>query len=271
MLYDEIPKDVVTHFSTMLKDCFPPPDQHHASRLGCDGKTSATVYGGVKPAFIAIFNWMLKSCEGTGLSRIDFVNFAKYARIFEAATILGVSIVRNDMLTRMNRMADKQIRIDDVKIIYGSFAKESVPRQIVIRSIGDAVFDRRIIGWQPYKDFRMECYDYDDDIYEYVQAKRNAVARAEKAERLEAQRRKGKSEARQNGTNKHRDSKKPYTSESGTPEEQVVIKKVSAIVSRKGKKGQPSYAKIPLEQFGVKSDDYMGSNSWKRKEARRQA
>lgn len=246
----------------MLRACFPSPSQQHASRLGSDGETVATVYGGAKPAFITIFEWMLKSCEGTGLSRIEFVNFAKYAHIFEAATILGTSIVRNDMLTRMNRMADKQIRIDDVKAIYKDFAKGSVPRQIVIRSIGDAVFDRRIIDWKPYKNFRIECHAYDDDIYEYVQTKRSAVARAEKAERLNTQKSKGMHASQRHGKDKPWHSEE---SESSTAEEQVVVKKISVVVSRKGKNGRPSYAKVPLEKFGL-SEDYTGSSSWTQKQ-----
>ncbi|KAK2743638.1 hypothetical protein FQN57_004747 [Myotisia sp. PD_48] len=176
VLYPKIPKGLVVYFSPMLRDRFPNRGVHHVNTRGCDGRTMATIYGGLREAHIIVLDCMLRSCNGKGFAKIEYLNFGKYARIFDAAVVLGVQRIQNDMLARMNKMASTQIRIDDVKIIYGAYPKDSIQRQIVIRSIGDAVFDRWLRGWAHYKEFRIESREYDEDIYEYVQNKKRAIA-----------------------------------------------------------------------------------------------
>ncbi|KAF3491579.1 uncharacterized protein GIQ15_01096 [Arthroderma uncinatum] len=256
VLFDAIPKNMVTYFSAVLKDCFPSKDTGHANRPGCDGKEIATVYGGLKQAFIIVFDWMVKSCEGRGLIWIERMNYTKYARIFEAAKLLDVELVYNDMLARMNKMANTQIRVEEVRKIYQSFPKNSEPRQIVIRSIGDAVFDRRLRAWALYKEFKIECREYDDDIYEYVQSKHRVIAEERKQRQV-----RNRGNMRRAGQSQPQQDKEVENTPDPKAEDQVVTKKVTGVVSRKGKGGHPSYVKITLDKFGVDNADYR-SHQW---------
>ncbi|KAK2867878.1 hypothetical protein FQN49_003381 [Arthroderma sp. PD_2] len=252
VLFNAIPKNLIGYFSPVLKDYFPAIGTSHVNRQGCDGAKVATLYGGLKQAFIIIFNWMIKSCEGRGLAWIERMNYTKYARIFEAAKMLCVEPVRSDMLARMNKMANTQIRVEEVRLIYQFFPKHSEPRQIVIRSIGDAVFGRRLRAWALYKEFKIECREYDNDIYEYVEAKRRAIAEEEKKQRQIENRGRGKRTG-QGQWQHNQEAEKVVDSKTGN---QVVTKKVAGVVSRKAKGGQPSYVKITLDKFGVDNADY---------------
>ncbi|EGD84085.1 hypothetical protein H112_07772 [Trichophyton rubrum D6] len=251
-LLNAIPRNMVAYFSPVLKDCFPAAGVAHANRRGCDGEKIATIYGSLKPAFKIIFNWMMKSCEGQGLVWIERMNYTKYARVFEAAKILSVDLVCEDMLNRMNKMANTQIRVDDVRLIYNFFPKDSEPRQIVIRSIGDAVFERRLRGWAQYKEFKIQCRDYDYDIYEYVEKKRRAVAKEERKLRQLEKKGKGGPAGRMSLP---QDWEAEATKDQET-EDTVTIKRVTGVVSRKGKRGKPTYVSVTLDKFGVDNADY---------------
>ncbi|KAM5430721.1 hypothetical protein McanMca71_005202 [Microsporum canis] len=252
VLFNAIPKNMIAYFSPVLKDCFPAIGVARVNRQGCDGEKVATLYGGLKQAFIIIFNWMTKSCEGQGLAWIERMNYTKYARVFEAAKLLCVELVSEDMLTRMNKMANTQIRIEDVRLIYQFFPKHSEPRQIVIRSIGDAVFDRRLRAWALYKEFKIDCREYDYDIYEYVEKKRHAVAEKEQRQRLLE----NQGKRRRPRKSKLQQTKEADDTTDENTANQVVATKVTGVVSRKGKGGQPTYVSVTLDKFGVDNADY---------------
>ncbi|KLJ12385.1 hypothetical protein EMPG_12581 [Blastomyces silverae] len=176
-IYDTYPMWLATHFSDYIKDCFPAKHEPTVARKGSNGTDTVTIYGGVAQAHLVVFRWMLACCKGArnGYARIDRLPFAKYTRILEAAEILDVYPVQNDMWARMNRMADKQIYIDDVRMVYASFPKSTPVRMLVIRSIGDALFERRLRNFGAYKAFKAECAEYEADIYEYLGERRREV------------------------------------------------------------------------------------------------
>ncbi|KAI2082711.1 hypothetical protein LOZ36_005828 [Ophidiomyces ophidiicola] len=245
VIFNAIPKAVVTQFSSFLGDCFPSCDKVHVSRKGCDGKTYTTIFGGVKPAFVCIFQWMLSSCKNQTFQNIDRFEFAKYARLYEAAVLLGISRIENEMVFRMELLAKGQVPIQDVKIIYANFPKECLPRQIVIRSIGDALFERRLRRCALYKDFKLQCAEYDKDIYGYIQEKKAAIREEEMA--------------------KKRGGKKKQNSNEGKPGEdcgeapQIIIKRVQAVTARKDHGGKPTYFRIGLEEFGISNQEYTAA------------
>ncbi|PGG96113.1 hypothetical protein GX51_07978 [Blastomyces parvus] len=173
-IYDTYPLWLATHFSDYMRDCFPAKHEPSVARKGCNGTDTVIVYGGVAQAHLVIFRWMLACCKGprSGRTKIDRLPFAKYARILEAAEILDVYPVQDDMWTRMNRMADKQIYIDDVRMVYANFPKSASVRMLVIRSIGDALFERRLRNFRAYKEFKAECAEYEADIYAYLRERR---------------------------------------------------------------------------------------------------
>ncbi|EFQ98115.1 hypothetical protein MGYG_01153 [Nannizzia gypsea CBS 118893] len=252
VLLNVIPRNLIAYFSPVLKDCFPTANIAHVNRRGCDRRTIATIYGSLKPAFIIIFSWMMKSCEGQGLVWIERMNYTKYARVFEAAKILSVDLVCEDMLNRMNKMANTQIHVDDVMLIYHFFPKESEPRQIVIRSIGDAVFERRLRGWAQYKEFKIQCRDYDYDIYEYVERKRRDAAKEKRKQRQFE----NKSKRRLAGKNQLPQAWEAEDTKDQQASDKVTAKKVTGVVSRKGKGGKPTYVSVTLDKFGVDNTDY---------------
>ncbi|KAL1955189.1 hypothetical protein VTO42DRAFT_8954 [Malbranchea cinnamomea] len=225
-----------------MKDCFPAKNILHVSRRGCDGMTTVTVSGSVKYAYVALFQWMVNSCQMNGRARIEFLSFSKYARLYEAAEALQVNFVRNEMLARMNRIADGQVPCEDVRMVYANYPKDHVIRQIVIRSIGDAILNRSLRRWALYLDLRVENIAYDNDIYEYVEAKRS-----EWREQHELERNKRKKNRRTRKDNNSQDAR-------GAEQHQatVVEKQVAAPLARKGRGGKPSYYKIGLKDFGVK-------------------
>ncbi|EGE79901.1 hypothetical protein, variant [Blastomyces dermatitidis ATCC 18188] len=176
-IYDTYPLWLATHFSYYIKDCFPAKHEPTVARKGCNGTNAVTIYGGVAQAHLVVFRWMLACCKGArhGYAKIDRLPFAKYTRILEAAEILDVYAVQDDMWVRMNRMADKQIYIDDVRMVYANFPKSAPVRMLVIRSIGDALFERRLRNFGAYKAFKAECAEYEADIYEYLLERRREV------------------------------------------------------------------------------------------------
>lgn len=250
-----MPKAVLNHFSSLLDDCFPSPDNLHVNRNGCDGEAYATVYGGVRPAFGVIFQWMFSSCQNQRIERIDRLDFAQYARLHEAAEYLDIPWVVNEMVNRMNKMSKSQIPIKCIRIIYANFPKESLPRQVVIRSIGNAVFERRLRRWDLYKEFKLECIEYDNDIYEYVEEKKRAAREAEMAERNQRDRRlrgnHGKHKQEYNKENKEEN----WSSDLGVESPRVVTKKLQGVVARKGRGAKPTYVRLGLDDFGI--SDYQ--------------
>ncbi|EAS32747.1 uncharacterized protein CIMG_03771 [Coccidioides immitis RS] len=244
VICNAMPKAVVKHFSPFLDDCFPPADKLHVRRKGCDGATHVTICGGVKAAFIYIFQWMLASCRGTGLQRIERLEFAQYARLHEAATLLGIPRIQQEMATRMDKMSKSQVPIKDVRIIYENFPRDALARQIVIRSIGDAIFERRLRRWDLYKDFKLECIEYDDDIYSYIEGKKRAIREAEMLENRRQERRRRK-----------KGGSKEYQPVAREPP-QVVNKTVQGVVTRKGRGAQPTYVRVGLEDLGVSNQQF---------------
>ncbi|EEP82644.1 predicted protein [Uncinocarpus reesii 1704] len=243
-----MPKAVLTHFSPYLEDCLPPTDKQNVNRKGCDGATYVTIYGGVKAAYILICQWMLASCKNQSIQRIERLGFAQYARLHEAATLLDIPRIKNDMVNRMDKMSKSQIPVQDVRVIYANFPKDSLPRQIVIRSIGDAVFERRLRRWDLYKEFKLECVEYDNDIYDYTEQRRQAIQDAELANKKGQKARRRKSGEHTKGSN---DKVEEPT--------QVVTKTVKGVVARKGRGAQPTYVRIGLNDFGVSNQHYAGN------------
>src|SRR5947207_2615973 len=105
VICESFPKNLAIHFSGLFRDSLPPSNQAHVNRKGCDGDKTVTIVGGLKQAFSMIFKWMLNSCEGKGIARIELLAFAKYVRILEAAEILDTEAVRLEMWHRLSRIA----------------------------------------------------------------------------------------------------------------------------------------------------------------------
>ena len=237
-----IPKSLAMYFSPVIKDCFPSRHTQHVSRDGCDGQTKVTVSGVVKPAYTMLLEWMLSSGKEDGRSRVPRLPFAKYARLYEVAELLQVHYVRDEMLYRMNRIAVGQVPADDVRMVYAAYPKNHFVRQIVIRSIGDAVLSRTLRHWALYLDIRTDIPAYDYDISEYTTAKKLGWKRQQ--EELE-----GKSR-------KNRRPRKNWGFQGVQPEnweyswEEVPAKSVAAI-ARKGKGARSTYYKLAAIDFGV--------------------
>jgi hypothetical protein len=232
-----IQKNVAAYFSPTLKDCFPRPGQPHVNRLGCNGATTVTVSGSVKAAYMLIFQWMLNSCEADKRLKFDKLTFSKYARIYQAAEYLGIDAVQKDMLFRMNKIAAGQVPCEDARMIYAAHPKGSMFREIVVRSIGNAILSRTLRRWPLYIDLRVGCADYDLEVTAYVEARKRELRKAQNAE---VAGKKGKKDGRARGV-----ENAEYLG--GT----VVEKQVSAPLTRKGKGAHPSYYKVELHDFGV--------------------
>ncbi|KAK2782644.1 hypothetical protein FQN53_009660 [Emmonsiellopsis sp. PD_33] len=273
-LFTAFPKRVAAHFSTYIADSFPAPGQPHVPRLGCNGTNTVTIYGALPPALFRIFNWMLASCAGRGLERIEFLPFAKYVRLLEAAEILGVEYVRADMWRRMSRMAAKQVAIEDVRMVYLNFPKEAPVRQLVIRSIGDAVLERRLRNFGAYKVFKRECVEYEEDVFEYVRGKRREAFEKELREKgkLSAAA-KAKAKAGGSGVKGPQGNAVRSQGERSIPTgpgagvktttdaDGVTTKTISAVVTRKGQRGRPSYAQVPLRELGISNARFSGRDA----------
>ncbi|KAK2805277.1 hypothetical protein FQN50_006303 [Emmonsiellopsis sp. PD_5] len=275
-LFTAFPKRVAAHFSPYIADSFPAPGQPHVPREGCNGTNTVTIYGALPPALIRIFNWMLASCAGRGLERIEFLPFAKYVRLLEAAEILGVEYVRADMWRRMIRMAAKQVAIEDVRMVYLNFPKEAPVRQLVIRSIGDAVMERRLRNFGAYKVFKKECGEYEEDVFEYVRGKRREAFEKEMREKgrlAAAAKAKAKGKDGGIGGKGHQGNTGRYQAERSVPTgpgagvgtstdaDGVTTKTISAVVTRKGQRGRPSYAQVPLRDLGISSARFSGRDA----------
>ncbi|KAK2739140.1 hypothetical protein FQN55_009545 [Onygenales sp. PD_40] len=252
-LFTAFPKRVAAHFSTYIADSFPAPGQPHVPRLGCNGTNTVTIYGALPPALFRIFNWMLASCAGRGLERIEFLPFAKYVRLLEAAEILGVEYVRADMWRRMTRMAAKQVAIEDVRMVYLNFPKEAPIRQLVIRSIGDAVLERRLRNFGAYKAFKRECVEYEEDVFDAA-AKAKAKAGGSGAKGPQG-----------NAVISQGEQSVPTGPGAGvkttTDADGVTTKTISAVVTRKGQRGRPSYAQVPLRELGISNARFSGRDA----------
>ncbi|KMU79701.1 hypothetical protein CISG_02119 [Coccidioides immitis RMSCC 3703] len=148
------------------------------------------------------------------------------------------------MATRMDKMSKSQVPIKDVRIIYENFPRDALARQIVIRSIGDAIFERRLRRWDLYKDFKLECIEYDDDIYSYIEGKKRAIREAEMLENRRQERRRRK-----------KGGSKEYQPVAREPP-QVVNKTVQGVVTRKGRGAQPTYVRVGLEDLGVSNQQF---------------
>lgn len=262
-------------------DCFPDEHEAHVPRKGCNGTDTVTIYGGVKHAHLVVFRWMLACCKDTGVAKIDWLPFAKYIRILEAAEILHVEPVQDDMWGRMHRIAQKQVHVDDVRMVYLNYHKSSPVRQLVIRSIGDAVFERRLRNFGAYKVFKGECAEYEADIYEYLRGKRRGVyeeqQRAARAAALAA--RKANKADRKLSAKIGGDGGRQTPGQTGAKvtaavvaavpgredgvvdpvaSGQVVSKTISAVVTRKAQGGRPGYAKVQLRDLGVSNTQFTG-------------
>ncbi|WEW55215.1 hypothetical protein PRK78_000644 [Emydomyces testavorans] len=248
VIYEAIPKAVVKHFSSVLDDCFPSEGKHHVHRMGCDGKTSVIIYGGLMVAYAFIVQWMISCCQCKYVKRINRLDFVQYARIHEAAMALGVPVIQKEMSYRMDKMSNGQIPIEDVKIIYANFPKNSLPRQAVIRSIGQAILERRLRRWNLYKEFKLECIEYDNDIYDYVEERK----RADREAGMAAEKDRNKNQSKKNGVEYNKES-----NDMVKEAPQVVTKTVQGVVARKGRKGQPTYVRVGLGDFGVSSQQFV--------------
>jgi hypothetical protein len=235
-----IPKNVVAYFSPTVKDCFPRLGHPHVHRLGCDGATTVTVSGSVKAAYMLIFQWMVNSCEADKRLPFDHLPFSKYARVYQAAEYLGMDAVQKDMLYRMNKIAEGQVPCEDARTVYAAHPKGSMFREIVVRSIGNAILIRNLRRWKLYIDLRVECADYDLEVTAYVEEKKRELRNAQKAEMAGRKGKKGKKNNRAHGVENAEHL-------GGT----VVEKQVSAPLARKGKGAHPSYYKVELHDFGV--------------------
>ncbi|PGH18138.1 hypothetical protein AJ79_00767 [Helicocarpus griseus UAMH5409] len=260
-IYHTFPKRVAIHFSRYIRDCFPSFSRPYVSRKGCNGTDTVTIYGGVAAAHLEIFRWMLASCDGREISRVEYLPFSKYVRIHEAAEILGVNSVKNNMWNRMNHMAAKQVPIDDVRMVYMNYAKSTPVRQLVICSIGEALYERRLRNFQAYKEFKEQCQEYDEDIHEYLSAKRKAVYEEQKRAAREAYRASRKLRGEKKGSsnqNRREAGGRTATTTTTTPagndaatSGQPTTKTISAVVTRKAQGGRPGYAKVELSDLGI--------------------
>lgn len=130
---------------------------------------------------------------------------------------------------------------------------------MVIRSIGDAVFERRLRRWDLYKEFKLECIEYDNDIYEYVEEKKQAARAAEMAERKPRNR--GPRNTRVTPRQEHnKGNKQEHKQAHNGPENEspmVVTKKVKGVVARKGRGAKPTYVRVGLGDFGVSNQQFV--------------
>ncbi|PGH19344.1 hypothetical protein AJ80_03984 [Polytolypa hystricis UAMH7299] len=274
IICEALPKALAIGLSAFFKDAFPTSNQAHVSRRGSDGKAYVTICGGLRPAFSIIFKWMFDTREATvnanrngkkPTARIEFLPFGKYIHILKAAEILDIAAIRIDLLDRMNRMTRKKVPIDIARMVYANFPVESEIRQLLIRRIGDAIYERRLHDWAAYLKFRDKCIEYKEDIYRYLDSKARAIAEARKLWNEEQRPDKlHREEATQKsrGEGKHHEAgDKPH----------VITKTISAQVVRKGKHGKPSYVTIPLQELGISNDEFSNRIGERKKVERRSA
>ena len=234
-----IHKNLAAYFSPVLKDCFPSKFLKHVNRKGCDGHTVVTVTGVVKNAYVMLFEWMLNSGNEDQKSTFGIMGFAKYARVYEAAEVLQVDYVQGEMLHRMNKIAAGQVPAQDVRMVYATYPKGHIVRQIVIRSIGDAILNRTLRRWSLYLDIRTDIVAYDHDITEYMRTKK-------REEQVALQGNKQKN--RRGRKNRHIHGYQGYE---GQGEPVIVEKQVAAPLARKGDGGRPAYYKLSATDFGA--------------------
>lgn len=269
---------MLTHFSGYFKNRFPDANEHHDLPAGADGKTFATVYGGAKQAYMVIIKWMIESCKANTIVPVATESFFRSIYILQVAEALSVPLVEKEMQTRLERIAAVQIPIADLRLIYEHFPRGTKYRTVAIKSIGDAVFERRLRGWAVYKKFRDECREYDDDIYAYVETKKKEQRKLERKLKAAASKKKKqqqqpsvvsatipketKDATRDKEIKESKDTEETKvtkvpkdTKESTKPKEpeheKVATMTVSAAVVRKGKGSKPTYVKLPLLELNI--------------------
>lgn len=212
---------------------------------------------------------MIRSCKANTVVPVEPHPFFYSIQILQVAEVLSVPPAEGQVQARLERIAAAQIPIADLREIYKRFPRGTKYRTMAIESIGNAAFERRLRRWGRYKEFRDECREYSDDIYAYVEAKKEQQKPERElkdaaSEMMKTQKQQPQPQSSTVSTTIPKDAKNPKkakttknTKQSNKPKEHehghetVTTKTVSAAVIRKGKGSKPTYVSFPFLEIDV--------------------
>lgn len=221
---------------------------------------------------------MISCCDGKGYRVFPTIAekpYWGYAKLFVSAQKFEIDNLAKDIWERLGRIAVRQVHSDDITEIYSAgLAPDNVFRMRAVKSIGDALLEKRLVAYLAYAPLKTKFPEFDQDLNKYIGAIRqtqDAVKMAERAveqkdrwakhianthkvqQKVKKEREQQKEKARksqdhlQEGINS---SKLRYTQEAEAvktciDQNGTVHVTIMAPVVRKSAKGRPTYVKAP--------------------------
>jgi hypothetical protein len=255
-LVDPLPKAILVHFSGKFKEAFPATSPLLINQS--NQKTAYTLTVGTKEANLTALKWMVQCCSGRGIVQVERNTFFQYARVLEVAEALDIPILCKQLNFHMKKIAETQVPIEDVQLVYHHLPTSSPIRQLVVESIGNAIWNRTLQYAWAYRKFRDENLEYAAEVSEHLAKLRAPQIEAEKAARKEQRKEERKEKrAKHREWNARQEQRQNQCYMTMADLEQKMgattvtkTKKIQGVEARKATNGQ-SYYHFNLKDLGV--------------------
>ncbi|KIX04122.1 uncharacterized protein Z518_07675 [Rhinocladiella mackenziei CBS 650.93] len=148
VLYENIPKRIVTAFSTKWKAEFlNTAKTKSASVQKAPAKDSITVVSDKFDIHRDIVSWMLSCCESKGVRPFANPKYKPYSYLYfvhTCAAVLDCEYLEEDANKRMERIAQPQIHSEDVRALYLMNPADNKMRKFLVKHVAIRFWEKRL-------------------------------------------------------------------------------------------------------------------------------
>lgn len=156
MLVDEFPVSVARHFAGALRTKIE------------EGYNLLVITGGQKESHEAIFQWMLRNCNGTGVVdweryNFDDTPFSRYYHLREAARLIGCQWLETAFQFRMQQLTNKRLHSKDIEKLYKELGRGSEMADHMVQHVSSFFLEGdSYLG--PYEQLCKDLADFGEDL-----------------------------------------------------------------------------------------------------------
>ena len=137
------------------------------------GATSITIMGGdalADKAFKIVLRCMLDSYKSGEIGQIsDKLSFTDLTHCMGVTELLAVPMAMKDQVYQLlAKIADDQVPLDDVKVVYAHATTDHPARAIVVESVGNAYLEKRLKNANAYYEYSGENEEFKKDLQQYI-------------------------------------------------------------------------------------------------------
>ncbi|KAL9114860.1 MAG: hypothetical protein Q9227_001103 [Pyrenula ochraceoflavens] len=189
VIAEEFPRAVAKTFSRHINSLFPSLLSTPANKLTAI-PTSVLLIGGTTEGHKQVFQWMLRCCEGRGIIEFPYSSyeaFWSYACALNAAYILQIQYLCDNLMDRLQKVSGKQVHSEDIRKVYqvlpGKEHDGNLVKVLVVNSIADAIFEKRLQARKLIEEVRQEIPEFDEAVERRIERLKDKARAAEEQKR----------------------------------------------------------------------------------------